>query len=179
MRAKAHLGPQAGSQPASRDLKGQIAHHESAQYPAHLLGGELELLLDGGVGDGDAVTGEVGAGGGQGQQAQHAVANAGWPCRSGGVGSGVGIGLDFHGLDPPQGIGAETKPIHRAWQGRGRHADAANAPLPLPLIVTHEARCLPPTGSTAGSALVSPTLPQGGSDVEACTRLLARYLSKV
>ena len=40
--------------------------------------------------------------------------------------------------------------------------DAADTPL----IVTHGARRLPPSGSTAGSAL-SPTPPQGGSDVEA------------
>ena len=32
--------------------------------------------------------------------------------------------------------------------------EAANAPLPVPLLVTHGARCLPPTGSTAGCALV-------------------------
>ena len=43
---------------------------------------------------------------------------------------------------------------------------AANVPLPLPLIVTHGAPRLPPSGSTAGSAL-SPTPPQGGSDTRA------------
>ena len=42
----------------------------------------------------------------------------------------------------------------------------ARTPPPLPLIVTHGARCLPPTGSTAGFAL-SPTPPQGGSDTGA------------
>ena len=47
--------------------------------------------------------------------------------------------------------------------------------LPVPLEVTHGAPCLPPSGSTAGSAL-SPTPPQGGSDLEACTKLLARFL---
>ena len=56
---------------------------------------------------------------------------------------------------------------------------AAKTPLPVLLIVTHGARSLPPSGSTAGSALVSPTPPQGGSDLEACTSLLARYPGKV
>ena len=38
--------------------------------------------------------------------------------------------------------------------------------VPVPLIVIYGAGCLPPTGSTAGSAL-SPTPPQGGSDTRA------------
>ena len=37
--------------------------------------------------------------------------------------------------------------------------------MPSRLIVTYGVRCLPPSGSTAGSAL-SPTPPQGGSDLE-------------
>ena len=48
-----------------------------------------------------------------------------------------------------------------------RSHDAAKAPLPVLLIVTHGAGRLPPSGSTAGSALVSPTPPQGGSDTGA------------
>ena len=36
----------------------------------------------------------------------------------------------------------------------------------------------PPTGSTAGCAL-SPTPPQGGSDLAACTRLLVQHCGKV
>ena len=47
-----------------------------------------------------------------------------------------------------------------------RSNSAANALLPVLPIVTHGARRLPPSGSTAGSAL-SPTPPQGGSDTGA------------
>ena len=50
-----------------------------------------------------------------------------------------------------------------------RSNDAARVPLPVPLIVTHRAWRLPPSGSTAGSAL-SPTPPPGGSDLKACIR---------
>ena len=50
-----------------------------------------------------------------------------------------------------------------------RSNDAARVPLPVPLIVTHRAWRLPPSGSTAGFAL-SPTPPPGGSDLQACTR---------
>ena len=39
--------------------------------------------------------------------------------------------------------------------------------VPVPPAVIYGARCLPPTGSTAGFALVSPTPPQGGSDTRA------------
>ena len=43
------------------------------------------------------------------------------------------------------------------------------------LIVTYGTPRLPPSGSTAGFAL-SPTPPPGGSDLQACTRRLARFL---
>ena len=64
--------------------------------------------------------------------------------------------------------------------GSGCHAHDAKASLPVPLMVTQGARCLPPTGSTAGSALVSPTPPlrnKETSTMDQRIQFIADYLS--
>ena len=84
---------------------------------------------------------------------------------------------------PARPAGGRRQP---AWQSRRRGVVVSNGLRPrltadaakAPLRVAHGASRLPPSGSTAGSAL-SPTPPQGGSDLEACTKLLARYRGKV